>query len=312
MAKPKTVMVPLGEILEKFYVRKGLNDDRVLFFAGLYEANAEVPPIKIVRDSKELVDGRHRKAAQEMLGRTEIECILREPAPLDELMMEALADNVGGALPPTKADLHFVFRQLLEAKVSRTKIVERIQQLTPFPPSLIRRYMATVQSEMAAAKVHAAAKDVRSGELNAKEAAEKHDVDIDTLRHALGEKKADPNAFNFDSVVQQIVSRFRSTSLENAGVIKRLFDAYEDHQVTEAQVQSILDKLTRSIKQMSRSHADWIKRFNALTGKNGDVAEDKEVTKSKPQTEGKPSAKKDKSAGADKSVGARALAKMGL
>src|SRR6266850_7024695 len=99
MAKPVEVL--LEQLKVDFFVRKKLNDDRVMQLALLYEAGTELPPIEINWD-KQVIDGRHRKAALEMLGRKTALCHDIGQKALGESIVLALRANVGGALPPTK------------------------------------------------------------------------------------------------------------------------------------------------------------------------------------------------------------------
>jgi hypothetical protein len=73
----KVIQVPVSEIKIPVYVRKQADDDRVLFFAELYNAKADIPPIQITVDNR-LVDGRHRLLAQELNDQTHVECEIVE------------------------------------------------------------------------------------------------------------------------------------------------------------------------------------------------------------------------------------------
>ena len=165
--KKKSVVLPIDAINLTFFVRTGIDDDRVLQLAALYEVGEEMDPVVITREHHELVDGRHRIAALDLLDRKEVECELIEDASQEELIGLAFKANTGGALPPTTADIEHTVRLLLDRKVLISKIIE----LLPFPPSLTRKYVKGVQDKLRRTQLNRAVVAVADGEMTASAAA---------------------------------------------------------------------------------------------------------------------------------------------
>lgn len=270
MTRTSKATLPVADLQERFFVRTQLNHDRVEFFKKLYDAGAEVLPIKVVRGTNDIVDGRHRKHALLALHITETECVLREPAPLEELLIEALSDNSGGALPPTASDIKHVIKQLIELGVTRGRIANKVEALTPFPRKFVLRYIDDVQSDIAHARLRKAVRLVLEDEATVASAAKECEVDVATLRKELNRGKGTETKSDYDQrqTIAAITSRFKSISLVNGNVVSSLIKSYEAGEVSEAQVVEVLEKISGNIKRMQQSHDDWRKRFEALTGRD--------------------------------------------
>jgi ParB-like chromosome segregation protein Spo0J len=286
MRKPEPVLVKIADIKQTFFVRKQLNEDRVQFFANVLSSGGALPELKLVRDTNELADGRHRLAALIRLEKTDALCVYREPAPLPELIMDAMADNLGGALPPTEADLQFVIKQLLEGGMSRPKILDRLCEITPFPRKLVTRYLDNVQSEMARARLRQAVNAVVNDEKSVKVAAEEHNVDLDSLRSALKRDAAPSGDFNLHGTLKEVTGRFMSTSQKNANLLKGMIKDFEDGNLSRDNVNAVLTKITNNIKRMAQSHNDWVTRFDAMTKSSGSSTVSKKPTGSKKKAKG--------------------------
>src|SRR5207248_3053577 len=106
--------VKLTSIQTAFFVRKRLDEDRVIQLALLMENGADIPPIRITEDHI-LIDGRHRIEAARLASWTAIDAQI-EPSQSDKglLITEAFNANCGGSVPPTRADILFTIQQLLQ------------------------------------------------------------------------------------------------------------------------------------------------------------------------------------------------------
>lgn len=60
-------VMKLADIKTTFFVRKSLDDDRVLLIAGLYQEGTKIP-FPIVNSNGELIDGRHRNGSHAPAG----------------------------------------------------------------------------------------------------------------------------------------------------------------------------------------------------------------------------------------------------
>src|ERR1035438_6817341 len=107
--KPKVQMVLLSQIVNKFDVRTSLDEDRVVQFAGYYEAGMELPPVSLVEIAENkyaYIDGRTRGAARAYLNIPDVPAtISNNPEDASQLFVQALQANWGGAKPPTRNDI---------------------------------------------------------------------------------------------------------------------------------------------------------------------------------------------------------------
>ena len=252
-----TKMVARNDLKTEFFVRKHLDDDYVIQLGELYEAGVEIPPITVVEKTMEVVDGRHRLAAHDLLNRDMVPVKFVPAATRMDLICEAFKANYGGPRPPTREDIEFTISQLVDGGMGQAKIAEAL----PFPKSLVRRYVANVISSKRRQKVSAAAQAVLDGGMTVVKAAEKFEIEPEDLKGVLsGKRKRNAGVGEYKA---GITSRFRSTSLKNANVIKTSIDAYEDGKLSEKNVRTILDHVSACIRQMTHSHAQSVARFDA-------------------------------------------------
>lgn len=256
----------------EFFVRKRLDDDYVIQLGELYEAGIVLPPITVVEGTMEVVDGRHRLAAHDLLGRDMVPVKFISPASRAELLCEAFKANYGGPRPPSREDIEFTIAQLVAQGMGQAKIADAL----PFPKSLVRRYIANVTSTLARQRISAAASAVVDGELTVPKAAEKFNVDTEQLRNVLTGKKK--KKIGIGEIKAGVTSRFRSTSLKNANAIKNMLDLYDDNKLSEKNVKLVLDHISQCIRQMTHSHSQWMERFTAKI--NGEVEKTEKAKKS--------------------------------
>ncbi len=92
------VMVRLDEIDDSPYQTSPLNEDKVLELVENLQVNPMTTPVVVRRMSDgrmQLIAGRHRKEAYRVLGRTQIECVIRELSD-DEAERLVFYDNLFG------------------------------------------------------------------------------------------------------------------------------------------------------------------------------------------------------------------------
>ena len=252
----------LDELIEKFYVRVGLDEERVLFFAELYENGAEVPPL-LTTKSGILVDGRTRKGGLEVLNRTVAKCEVMEDLPLAELILIALARNSGGSKPPTHSDTLHTIRLLFDQKMSRRAIVEEVSNLIGLPPDSVKKIVDDVQSNMAKERLNRAKTSVIDGVFKIEEAADTYNVSLDSLRQALsGKKREEKNRLNV------LKGRFRKKFCATSNCVgQTMRQAFVDLQKGDVNVQfvrELLDAVAKNIGNQERTYKDWVKRLVAV------------------------------------------------
>jgi len=263
----KTQNVALADLSVNLFVRKALNPDHVLALAELMAEKVEMfTRIKVaILDGKMvIVDGRHRKEGYELNNVThvvvEIDTSITNET---ELIAAAYKANVGGALPPTTGDTEQTIALLLE----RGETKKQIGELLGLPAGLARKYVNTVQSKLARAKLHRAAEDVAENGLTVAKAAEKHEVDPEQLKEILSGNRR-KNKQGVAEIQRMLTSQHRSMSTKNGCLLKKLLEKYEDGDITRRQLQEIIKHLEVLQRKAGRALADWKTRFEAMNGKS--------------------------------------------
>lgn len=263
MGKKNAVLLPISDIKTTFYVRRELNEENVIQFMELYQANAELPPVKVVRGTMELQEGRHRMAALERIGRKNVECELVEAKPRPDLIVEAFGFNVGGALPPTRSDITFTMKQLIEGGTSTAFITKSFEKF--YPPSMVRRYMRDAQSEVSKAKLTRAVTAVARSGSTVPVAAAEFDVDEEELRDELSGKRSKRKKEGSYGEVKSVITRsYRGNGVRVGHMIGKVLEKFEDGVYTAAQAESVFSHIDKLHEQSGKSIAQRRARFNAL------------------------------------------------
>jgi ParB-like chromosome segregation protein Spo0J len=254
-----TKLSNLAELSTNLFVRKSLDQDRVLFLAELIESGVKMTEPIEVTATNEVVDGRHRKEAYELNSVKEVEVRVLEFSSRAELIAYAYRANAGGSKPPTSADTEHTIMLLLSMKESIKKIGEALG----LPPNLARKYVADVKSRMDRAQLQRAAAAVTDGGLTVTKAAEQYEVDPERLKEILsGKRRKSKNGIQ--DLHRGLTTLYKSVSSRNAATLRGLIEKYQDGDVTEKQVREILDHLKDLQRQSTRSVSDWEARFNAM------------------------------------------------
>lgn len=252
--KEGIVQVALKDLDTNLFVRALLNDEHVLYLAELIEGGTKLPPIQITPDGR-VIDGRHRVEAYVLNDMAIIEATVRDISGLD-LIVEAHNANVGGSLPPTTQDLEKVVKQMMDAKAS----IKETSKLLHIPPDIVRRYRRTIQSKIARAKMQRAKMDVLSSNISVARAAEKHGVELQKLREALGGKK--PRRVSIFADLQlRINTVHRSFGQTQAAILRKVSEFYEDGELSRNQVEELLQSMKKFNNKNGRSIDDRKKRI---------------------------------------------------
>lgn len=260
--KAKSVVKKLSEIRETFFVRTGLNPDRVKMFVDLYESGAKVPRIRITEDGQ-LIEGRHRKAALEQLGRTETECEVSQNKHRRELLIEALEANLGGSMPPSPADIMYTIKQLITGGMSQIEVIRKLNSVAGFPVSMCKRYVENVRLRLNNEKTIAALAAIADRGISVKAAAEEFGVGLDVVKNAIKGKKKKVDEMDFRELKSGLSSQFRSTAGKTGATMRKLFEAYHDGLVGIDLVEKVVKEMGRLVKKLDHSVKDWQKRLDA-------------------------------------------------
>ncbi|MBD3359624.1 MAG: hypothetical protein GF365_02875 [Candidatus Buchananbacteria bacterium] len=259
MAKKKTVVVPLADLQEDFYVRQLLNENHAIMLGCLLEDGVELPPILITPDYQ-VIDGRHRISAHDMIGRTEIRAQIIDDTNKVNLIAMAYNANTGGALLPTKEDTEHTIRLLLSQNVSEKKIKEILE----IPSSLGRKWVDNVKSKLNRQKMMAALEAISENGLTVKQATDKYGVSLDKLKEALsGQRKKKEKEDAVSAMKNEISKSFSSFNQKNAHMLGKLLKMVEDGDVTPQQANEIIAELEKKQANSARNVDKWKKRFRA-------------------------------------------------
>jgi hypothetical protein len=242
------------------FVREALNPDHALILAELIRGGVKLPPIKVTPDLT-VIDGRHRIEGCTLNDITEVECEVVEVAGEVELIAAAYQANLGGSLPPTSQDTEHVVTLLLERGESH----KNIAGLLRLPINLVRKYIKSVQSRMARAKMQKALTAVAEEGLTVPKAAEKYAIDEEQLReHVSGKRRK--RRQGVAEIKGNLSTAFKSFGLKNAHLLRSITEKFDDGDMTQAQVEEVYDHLEHLQGQSARSLRDSRKRFDAKVG----------------------------------------------
>lgn len=258
------VTLRVADLKTNIFVRKKLDDDRVLQFVELYEHGTELPPIKVVRGTMEIIDGRHRKAAHEFMDREHANCVLVEPMEKLDALMEAFSANFGGSLPPTRADVIFVMKQLIEQETGQKRIIDLFSQY--YRPSQVKDQLKQAWSEISAAKMQRARSAVAHGNYTVKTASVEYGVDEAKLQEAITGVKKKRRANGTAELKKELSNRYRGNTHRTVAVFKDLLAKFEDGEIREKEVSEVLDHVEKLHKGAGKRVNGWRERFNALRG----------------------------------------------
>jgi hypothetical protein len=228
----------------------------------LVESGVTLPPIKITKDGV-VVDGRHRIEAHELCQKTEIEAEIVEVAGGQAgLLAASFKYNFGGSLPPTTADTEHTIQLLLDCGASKKAVADMLS----LPVSLTRKYIGMIESKVKRQKLQRAVAAVTDAGLTAAQAAEKHDVELDSLKESLSGHRKKAKLEGIDEIQRSLTTTHKSLSQKNAALIRDMLTKFEDGDVNAKQVREVLVHIEGLQKRSARSVADWRKRFEAMPG----------------------------------------------
>lgn len=245
MTKAKTQTITLTEITATFYVRRELNEGRVSQLIKLAQAGVILPPITVwwneAKERYELIDGRHRLEMAKRLEYPSIKAeILNEPD-LAARVGLAVAANADGPLTPTDEDYSQAIATLMDAGVSRKRILDTF----PLPKSYTLKLFHDTQNRRKRVALNKAAAAVANANVTAKQAAEQFGVEESELRDVLHPKGAKrEKRVAVSDFTGGFSGRFRSFS-----------------QANWANYRQLLKRVAASFKQASSGLEDWRARF---------------------------------------------------
>lgn len=263
MPAPKIRNVAIADLKVSYYVRKQLDQDNVLRLAELYAAGVEIDPLWITPDN-EIIDGRHRKEAADLADVKFVPCIVKAGLAGAELVSEALRANSGGALPASREDIQFTIEQLItKYNVKGTALQKHLSFL---PAAVVRKYYNQAISHVMRLRLKAAMDDIALRGKTLHEAAALHNVKVETLQQAMGNKKGSKNPVGSEESQwkQRLTSKFKGQSMSLGKTFVQVLDEYSDREIPEQAVRNILEHCKRLVTRMMKVVTDYEGRFQAL------------------------------------------------
>lgn len=258
----------LKQVKETFHVRAELDSARVEFFVKILMAGGKLPPLIITKktgelEDGELIDGRHRKAAYERLGRTQVPVeIDAKVRTREEAIFAAFAANMGGSLPPKERDFTHTVRLLLKSGMSRGRVAKGLHDSTGIALSIFKRYVNDVQSSLAKQRLLQARDAIADRGLTLKEAAEEFAVDAARLRAKLkGGAKTKEIASQLSAFKAGISKRFQAFSAINGKMPAKLRDLHDTGELKPSEIEAILQHFGQKLQALSLQYRNWLVRF---------------------------------------------------
>jgi hypothetical protein len=251
------VEIPIDSIQATFFVRKALDEDRVVQLSLLIEGGTALPPIRVT-DDRQLIDGRHRVEAYRLSGWTTIPAIIEPRRDKGELIADAFASNCGGSVPPTRADILFTIQQLLQQGWGRGRIIKAL----PFPKSVSERYIDDTQSKIRQSQINQAIIDIRDRGFTLAQAAANRGLTEEAIKakmNAKGKRIAGSEEYKGN-----MSTRFRSLSRTNAALFQKLLTAYEDGEINIDYVRDVMNHCQTLHAQSLRSFESWRTRLSSV------------------------------------------------
>lgn len=100
-----------------FQVRSKLDPETIRRYASVYASGGEMPPVKVAQigDAYVLVDGWHRVAALERIGKGTVKAVIVQATKKEALWMAAEA-NLQNGLPLKSSEIRYAFRNYIRSK----------------------------------------------------------------------------------------------------------------------------------------------------------------------------------------------------
>lgn len=248
----------IKDIQITFFVRASLNQGRVQFFHDRRKAGEDLEKVIVDRDTKELIDGRHRIAAAEKFGDTDIGVEFRQYASQEERVAAALAANAGGSLPPNNEDIYHTIGYLFGLRVSRKRVTEMVAASLGVTEAFVKNSVSWVLTKLRMISITKAADAVVRGEETVVTAAEKFGIRAEEVQAELGgtRKKSKRN-----DVGLQLTNLLKGASRSVGGQLNVVQNAVAEGEMKLDEARAIVDQVQKQLKNMIKHNANWLKRF---------------------------------------------------
>jgi len=253
----KIVEVEISKLVDKFDIRNTINQDHVEFLAGLIAGGTDLGPIKITKDYI-IVDGRHRIEAFKFWETKTIKAIIVENDTPMGILTEALSSNMGGALPPTKADLRRVMTILINKNYSKKRIYEEFKEILPL--SLIKTSYQYALLRINNKKVIEVIQLINDSGLTKEKAAGMVGIPVEWVTKKLNTGKN--NGEYIQAMKAELNGYFNHFNKKLGKAYSRVLQGYDDALATKNDTQRVIRHLGLLITNQNRMYVNWQRRWN--------------------------------------------------
>lgn len=236
------------------YVRDKENAEGVSQFVNMINSGNEdkIPAIDITDDGR-VIDGRTRHAAYTICEKP-IKWVKKGMPSDEELLIMALAANLGGSKPPTEQDIRMTVKQLVRAGMKQGQIVESLEQKLLWGKKMMIAFVKKCQSDINWEKVIQAKRAVLESTMTPIEAAKHYGCDLATLQKELGgvQKIQSPSeALGKEKAkVKLAFNRMKNNTVYfGASAVAKLLD---DGYITEKEVKEFSDALLKELESLKK------------------------------------------------------------
>ena len=268
---PRTYMLPIESIVNKYDVRVSLDDDRILQFAGMYEAGEPLPPIQVIKlpdtDGYAFVDGRTRAAARDLLGLKDVEAVVLN-IPSNEVVLlyaTAMQANWGGSKPPTRLDIVHTITRMFEAGATQAQIRESMCFL---PAGSLKAYITDARGKITRRKISKALNLIAQGQTIG-EATRSLGLKEEMVQDVLTGTKGKFGNKSIEQALESQIKAYISQQLRsaNAGIGKKIQDLLERAEASEISL-IVAKECTKAwgehLRKTSSRIKDWEARISTM------------------------------------------------
>jgi len=272
----KQISIPLTQIRVPFHVRTGIDLEHVSFLRDLYESDEPVDPILVssIDQTKntngylwDVIDGRHRMEACRDAGFNTIQAIRSGATTEKDQILEAVLGNIGGAKPPTLADLEHSMELLIAQKMSKKDILENF----PLPRTVTQKVYKLTLSKIYKRTVRNAVDAVLKGNITVKQAAEKYNCQVEDIKRSMQGKKQREESI--DNLLSGVEFAVRSLSHNWASKAKVAIELFEDGGAQTNDIARFIARVKSAAKKLDNTSKNVIERLEAVIQSNSEKGE---------------------------------------
>ncbi|MBP6854853.1 MAG: ParB N-terminal domain-containing protein [Candidatus Pacebacteria bacterium] len=270
MAKTKGILkeIKIEDIVTKRNFRKGLNQKWAEQLSTLYANKVEVEPIVVTpipeKEGKyELVKGRHRIHGRKLADFSTIKAYVRLYEDEADMVVDAIAGDINGALPMTHEDFVVVANQLLELTGSVRQVVIRLEKV--MDRKLAQSYAKTADDHRRHKKISKAMDAVIDKNMRPSDAAEEYGVSEEDLKARIKLR----NRGNAKGRKRYHIRDFTGNVGKTAGVynrntikfIEEAIEAWEKNEFASSDIFAIIEHAKKKNEEFSKNIKQIEDRF---------------------------------------------------